>query len=55
MTYTCKSCTHYRPGQRPYQCEQRQSGAPNRRAEHCTRWEYEPGSDFEDWMREGEE
>lgn len=44
-TATCKSCEHYRPGERPFQCAQQQTGAPNRRAEHCKRWEYLPGSD----------
>lgn len=43
---TCLSCEHYRPGQKPFQCAMQQTGAPNRRAEHCVRfWTYLPGSD----------
>lgn len=42
---TCLSCEHYRPGQKPFQCDQQQSGAPNRRAEHCRLYLYAPGSD----------
>lgn len=51
---TCRSCEHYRPGVKPFQCAMQQTGAPHRRAEHCRHWSYEPGSDFEAWMREAE-